>query len=205
MTVIPLACHPDETFESPHDYGGIYTQGGNGIVIGFKDPVPARRTSFVECFPEGAFIRGEGSSVAEADEQCWAKLRAYLDCPGHQWTPVRPDGPAGTCSNCLTRRGDAFTAGELGLFCTGCQEPTFERAIGDPGHALLCTPCDPKRAYSEAAVLAMFSFEPESQVYMKRLDDVCEGVMTEDPEALAWAYRHLEMKQPPPGDDLPQD
>ncbi|MCC3299420.1 hypothetical protein [Arthrobacter caoxuetaonis] len=196
MSTIKLSCHPDETFNSRHDYAGIYVQGGNGIVIGFKDPAPARHTSFVECFPDGAFIRGEGASVAEADEQCWSKLRAYLDCPGHEWVPVRPDGPAGTCSRCQTRRSDAFTPEELGLFCTRCQAPTFERAIGDPDRTLLCDGCDPKTAYSEAAVLAMFSFEPDSAEFMKRLDAVCDGTATEDPEALDWAYRHLEMKEP---------
>lgn len=198
MSTIPLSCHPDEYFDSRHDYAGIYVQGGNGIVIGFKDPAPVRHTAFVECIPDGAFIRGEGATVAEADERCWSKLRAYLDCPGHVWVPVRPDGPAGICSLCRTRRSDAFTPEELGHHCTGCQAPTFRRAIGDPDRALLCTACDPKNAYSEAAALAMFSFEPDAAVFMKRLDDVCEGVSTDDPAALDWAYRHLEMEEPRP-------
>lgn len=198
MSTIPLSCHPEESFDSPHGYGEIYVQGGNGIVIGFKDSGPPRRTAFVECFPEGTFIRGEGATVAEADEDCWAKLRAYLDCPGHAWVPNKPDQPAGTCSLCRTRRSDAFTAEELGLSCTRCSAPTFDRAIGDPERSLLCSACDPKKAYSEAFVLAMFCLEPGAVDYMRRLEAVCDGTRSEDPEAMEWAYRNLEMTLPRP-------
>ncbi|MCC3292887.1 hypothetical protein [Arthrobacter sp. zg-Y1110] len=198
MSTIPLAAHKDETFESAHDYGSIYVQGGNGVVIGWRNSAPARRTAFVECFPEGAFIRGEGATVAEADEACWSKLRAYLDCPGHQWVAGKAHSPVGTCAICRTRRSDAFTAEETGSFCTACSEPTFRPAVGDPERRLLCESCDPKSAYGEAVVLAMFSFHPDASEYHRRLDDVCEGVRSEDPEALDWAYEHLEMEKPRP-------
>lgn len=198
MSTIKLAMADAETYSSPHDYGDIHVQGGNGIVIGWIKGAPTRETAFVECFPEGAFIRGEGATVPEADEDCWAKLRAYLDCPGHQWVPNKPTAPAGTCSVCSTRRNDAFTAEQLGLFCTSCAVPTFQLAIGDPERKLLCHSCDPKEAYSEASILALFCHRPDAAEYRVRLGDVSEGTVSDDPEALDWAYEHLKMKTPRP-------
>lgn len=47
----------------------------------------SRRTAFVEFFPAaGGFLRGEGATVAEAEQACWASYQRLLCCPAN------PDG-----------------------------------------------------------------------------------------------------------------
>ena len=58
-----------------------YVQGGTrGIVFG--GPSGTYRTSFVEAFPRNpaTFIRGEGHTVAEAEDACWAAFERVRDC-----------------------------------------------------------------------------------------------------------------------------
>lgn len=82
---------------------GTYVQGGKrGIVLGGPDG--AYRTAFVEAFPAGMFLRGEGPTVQEAEAACFAKWQAATSCP------TFPDhGP-------WDRRN--YTNG--GAFCQGC-------------------------------------------------------------------------------------
>lgn len=197
MSSIPL--YPDSTFESPHDYGPIRVQAGDfGIVIGN----PIRTTAFVECFPEGSFFRGEGATVAEADDACWAKLHAYLNCPGHNWEPRHYRNGSGYCTVCGQYGSEVLTAAQLSLFCTTCGEPTFNTLTGSKAREPRCPEHDPKGCYTQAAVLAMFhGFDDETKAMTSRLDAVVAGEVDEDPAALDWAYANLKRmrRQPEKG------
>lgn len=58
-------------------------QGGDrGLVVGKGGNY---RTAFVEVFPEGTFIRGEGPTVHDAEMDAWRKYQLWLNC-------VRPEG-----------------------------------------------------------------------------------------------------------------
>lgn len=80
----------------------MYVQGGrSGVVFG---PDGAYRTAFVEAFPPGTFLRGEGHTVAEAEQSAWRQYQRLAMCPAH------PDhGP-------FEARGYTNGAG----FCTQC-------------------------------------------------------------------------------------
>lgn len=191
MTDIPL--YPDSTFTSPHNYGSIRVQGGGTGIVIVRDG-PGYTTAFVECFPEGSFLRGEGASVAEADDACWAKLQAYLGCPGHDWKPRQYRNGSGYCTVCGQYGSGVFTAEQLGYHCTTCGVPTFCTLTGSKEPEPRCTEHDPKVAYVDAAVKALFhGFDDETTAMRDRLDAVVDGDVDTDPEALAWAYANLKM------------
>jgi len=61
----------------------MFIQGGNGVVLARDKPEVLYRTKFVEAFPEGTFLRGEGDTLAEAEDKCWAKYQKIVQCPTH--------------------------------------------------------------------------------------------------------------------------
>lgn len=78
-------------------------QWGNGII-------PA--TPFFEAFPTGTFIRGEGASIAEAEQQAFDRYQRDLACD-HLWGRNRPGhsaytNGAGWCRKCGGFRGKMF-------------------------------------------------------------------------------------------------
>lgn len=55
-----------------------HVQGGaRGVVFRGDQPY---RTAFVEAFP-GTFLRGEGPTIAAAEDAAWAKYQALAACP----------------------------------------------------------------------------------------------------------------------------
>ena len=58
-----------------------FVQGGkSGIVL---SKAGNYTTAFVEASPRdpNTFLRGEGSTVEDAEDNAWAKLQQYLSCP----------------------------------------------------------------------------------------------------------------------------
>lgn len=118
-----------EHFESPNDYGTIKVQGGTqGLVVNRSGP--SYRTAFIECFPEGSFIRGEGATLEDADKSCFSQLSAYLTCTNHEWEPRGYRNGGGICARCGQFGSGVFTPDELGLRCRTCGTPTFHTARG---------------------------------------------------------------------------
>lgn len=80
-----------------------YIQGGNNGVVLTSDG-GSYRTAFVEAFVAGTFLRGEGPTIAEAEDACWRQYERLNACPA---APAH--GP-------FERR--QYTNGSG--FCTGC-------------------------------------------------------------------------------------
>lgn len=82
----------------------IFIQGGGrGLVL--KRDGGAYITAFVEVCPPGTFLRGEGETIAEAEQAVWKKYTTWLNCDG----TGKPHGPfearqyengAGYCTRC---------------------------------------------------------------------------------------------------------
>ncbi len=74
--------------------------GGNGIVLGKKS---SYNTAFFEAFPKDVppvgFIRGEGASIAEAEQDAQAKYRLASECD-HQWSRRSYLNGGGICRLC---------------------------------------------------------------------------------------------------------
>ncbi|QDN94890.1 hypothetical protein FNV58_00755 (plasmid) [Streptomyces sp. RLB1-9] len=93
------------TTEAQHDWPeSVYIQGGeHGVVFGAADG--PYQTAFFEAFPGGTFLRGEGKTLAEAEEKCWKQYQVFTACDG----TGEPHGPferrqytngAGFCTRC---------------------------------------------------------------------------------------------------------
>ena len=84
---------------------GLFIQGG-------KKGIPSNPqgdddwTAFVEVSPPGTFLRGEGKTVAEAEDVCWARYQTMVGCPAHpQHGPFEArsyTNGAGFCTQCGT-------------------------------------------------------------------------------------------------------
>ena len=202
MTTIPLSVFSHvRSYDSPHDYGDIFVQGGTrGIVIDRANGT-TYRTAFVECAPAGSFIRGEGTTIEEADAAAWAKLQAYLNCPAHEWAARGYRNGGGFCVRCGQFGSGVITPDQLGLFCTGCGVPTFHTLAGQSGTESRCVDHDPHWLYVLAKSRLWFMDDDDGEpgdkfVYGHRLKAAAQPGSEPDTEALAWAYKHL-----PPGWD----
>ena len=98
-----------------------YVQGGKSGLV-FAEGGDDYTTAFVEAFPRdpATFLRGEGETVAEAEDACWRKYLVARDCvPGEGYPDGRfgPHGPFerrrhtngyGFCVRCGTGYSEAF-------------------------------------------------------------------------------------------------
>jgi len=59
-------------------------------------------TAFFEAFPNNpaTFLRGEGKTIEEAEEQAWQKFQRYLACAGHEFEKRGYTNGAGFCKHC---------------------------------------------------------------------------------------------------------
>lgn len=106
-------------FEWPED---VFLQGGkSGAVF---SPNGNYRTAFVEAFPGGTFLRGEGETVAEAEAKCWEKYQRHLKCSDGTgqhgpYDPRKYENGAGFCVKCgawftkVCEPSQAYRIGEL--------------------------------------------------------------------------------------------
>lgn len=71
-TTEPMRCDwPADTF----------VQGGaRGVVFSKDGPY---RTAFVEAFPAGTFLRGQGATIEEAEQVCFTQWEQLAKCPAH--------------------------------------------------------------------------------------------------------------------------
>lgn len=111
-----------------HHIAGTHEHQLSGILTGHVDYVPQCEwpddctvqwghgiipaTPFFEAFPPGTFIRGEGKTIAEAEQKAFAQYRSEFDCR-HIWG--RHHGQRGTylngagwCRKCGAFRGRMF-------------------------------------------------------------------------------------------------
>lgn len=89
----------------------IFVQGGSsGLVVG-KDR--SYRTAFVEAFPPGGFIRGEGPTLADAEEAAYKAYIRQMECEttrGHEFDRGGYTNGGGICRHCGGFRSKVFDA-----------------------------------------------------------------------------------------------
>lgn len=79
------------------DWKDIFIQANDkGLVIG-KEPYT---TAFFESFPLKTFIRGEGKTIEEAEENAWNTYQQYLKCPKHEYKQIKESHHRGQCIHC---------------------------------------------------------------------------------------------------------
>lgn len=89
----PYECKKDwseDCFVQCGDSGVVFSKEGNYT------------TAFFEAFPRNpdTFIRGEGATIEEAEQQAWDKLQKYSGCTNHEWEKRGYTNGAGFCKHC---------------------------------------------------------------------------------------------------------
>jgi hypothetical protein len=98
--------HTQEPMRHPWPADCMVQGGAAGVV--FREG-GTYRTAFVEAFP-GTFLRGEGKTIAEAEDACWAKYEVLAACPHNQGFDRRDYvNGAGFCRRCGTWFGSRVT------------------------------------------------------------------------------------------------
>ncbi|WP_159599743.1 hypothetical protein [Agromyces humi] len=120
------------TVESRHPWpAGMFIQGGGHGIVLSRSGGDSYRTAFVEAFPEGTFIRGEGATVEDAEDAAWAKFQRYAGCPGHEWETRGYRNGAGFCKHCGKFGSQVFDLVEIGSVCDVCGVGTYWTTVGD--------------------------------------------------------------------------
>lgn len=108
-----------------HDWPeGMFIQGGeHGLVIA-RSKGETYITAFVEAFPD-TFIRGEGKSITEAEDNAWEQYQKELSCGIHEYETRGYTNGAGFCKKCDQFQSKVFTGEQLGQFCIVCGVGTY--------------------------------------------------------------------------------
>jgi len=152
---------------------GLFIQGGkHGVVLvrGGQN----YRTAFVEVFPAGTFIRGEGETIAAAEQSAWEKYQAGLGCE-HEYEPRSHTNGGGFCKSCGQFGSNVFTGEQLGQFCEVCGVGTtwahwspaayWDDARGFPG------PVDPDPAAAQWFCAGHAPFASQYADRVRAMDD----------------------------------
>lgn len=105
-----------------------FVQGGTSGIVFHGDQ--AYRTAFVEAFPRNpdTFLRGEGSTVAGAEDNCWAQFERYAACEHGPYERRGYRNGAGFCVQCGTFFSGLFVPLPAG---PDTPKPLLERLFGD--------------------------------------------------------------------------
>ncbi len=83
--------------------------GGAGLVLRAAERGGSYGTAFFEAFPAGGgFIRGEGATLEDAEDEAFGAWLREDGCPGHRFGRGRHANGGGTCRVCGAFRGRAF-------------------------------------------------------------------------------------------------
>jgi hypothetical protein len=95
--------------------------GDMGVVIGSKGTY---RTAFFEVFStiDPRFVRGEGSTVEEAEADAWQKTVKFCKCQNHEFERGTYRNGAGLCKHCGMFKSGVFPPS---THCTICGIPTY--------------------------------------------------------------------------------
>ncbi len=82
--------------------------GGKGLVLVKEGE--SYTTAFFEAFPHNpdTFIRGEGRTVPEAEQDAWNKFQRIRACPGHEFERRGYTNGCGFCKHCNMSSSKAF-------------------------------------------------------------------------------------------------
>lgn len=107
MPRVMRACRPEHTPSEEWGPECLVQWGGGGVVLSEKG---SYRTAYFEAFPASGsgFIRGEGPTVAEAEEAALVKRRRELACPEHRTGRRKYLNGVGFCLRCGACFSSAF-------------------------------------------------------------------------------------------------
>lgn len=179
----PYECQkpwPEDAFVQCGDTGMVFTD--TGLEEAFADPDTAKSvvgaafgietekpppahytTAFFEAFPDmpgidgSIFLRGEGKTVAEAEQQAWEKYQKHLACPGHEFERRGYTNGGGFCKHCNMFKGKVFEPLETSVLIVNGE--------ADHGH-------EPPRVKSvlKATLATVMEEHPDAVMGPKKID-----------------------------------
>ncbi len=129
-----------------------YVQWGeHGILINRSEKKINHVNAFFEAFPQepnDAFLRGEGNTLEEAEQQCFQEYEKILACPGHEYERRGQTDGYGYCKHCPMSKSDVF---EPLTKCDVCHEPCNWTSIkqSDDTKLYYCREHDPKMCIAD--------------------------------------------------------
>jgi hypothetical protein len=130
-------------YECKYEWGCFVQCGDNGVVFvnrsmqeSFLNPLETLAvaaegkesevyfTAFFEAFPRNpdTFIRGEGKTVLEAEEEAWTLFQKYSTCTNHEFEARGYENGGGFCKHCNMFSGSAIAPTHK---CPVCDTPTW--------------------------------------------------------------------------------
>lgn len=108
----PQYSWPENCFVQWGDKGVVFSKNGSYT------------TSFFEAFPNEpkTFIRGEGETIAIAEQDAWCKFESIINCKGHEFERRGYRNGVGVCRHCGMTSSKAFEPLET---CVICGAPTY--------------------------------------------------------------------------------
>lgn len=123
----PVCPWPDDCYVQWGGDGIVFTGGGGiekginiltGVLAGQKESAGEAMellknsyvTAFFEAFPTEpkTFIRGEGSTIEEAEKQAFEQFQKHVSCPGHEFERRGYTNGCGLCKHCGLFKSKAF-------------------------------------------------------------------------------------------------
>lgn len=146
---------PEDCFVQCGDNGLVLNKDSLNDVFGSNNPIKSivintsYITAFFEAFPNNpnTFIRGEGKTVEEAEQQAFNKFTKYSKCPQHEFERKGYTNGAGFCKYC-------------GMFASKVFEPTTKCCICNSPTNYSCNQDDTKW-YCEKHI----DLKPESEMH----------------------------------------
>ena len=133
---------PDDCFVQGGASGIVFSRAGNYT------------TAFFEAFPRNpnTFLRGEGTTVEDAEDNAWAKHQQYLSCQSptgdHEYETRGYKNGAGFCKHCDMFASKVFNLADIGSVCFICGTDYYDE-VGD---RLVCRKhCPPSYSKTEGS------------------------------------------------------
>ena len=113
---------PGVDYPCDHPWPECFIQcGDSGLVFSKKGNYT---TAFFEAFPRDpdTFIRGQGKTIKDAENDAWEQWERVRGCPGHEFERRGYENGAGFCKHCGFFKSKAFPPSNK---CCICGEPTY--------------------------------------------------------------------------------
>ena len=123
--------------------------GESGVVLGRPGT-----TAFFEAFPKNidTFIRGEGTTLEEAEEKAWQQFVKIYHCPGHEFEARGYRNGCGICKHCGMLGSDVLPLTEK---CQNCGKLSYWSL--DKHDQVWCEDCEhlcPEEDLSESQIMS---------------------------------------------------
>lgn len=160
---------------------GMHVQGGDmGLVV--KQDGQSYKTAFVEAFPTGTFLRGEGTTITEAETFCWEKYQRWIGCDPHQWETRGYKNGSGFCKKCGQFGSKVFDLAEIGSVCVVCNVGSYYDVVDDKIYCEDHTPN--KQAIEERKTAIERSFaglDADPDLFSKLVGNILKRIEKEEP------------------------